>query len=109
MKAQLFLTALCVTFLSLTLASAQTGTNYSNPCIAVKKGPNTLKTKKHDTHFTNSRLNSHKRANGNGNANAYFSTKPTHYQPLYNKKHHQQPKVTVHRKSNRKKDHGDKY
>ncbi len=57
--------------LSTTAASAQIGTNYGNPCLNVKKGPNILKTKKHDSNSSTTRFNEHDKAIGNGNAHPY--------------------------------------
>lgn len=57
--------------LCVTSASAQIGSNYGNPCLDVKKGPNTLKTKKHDSYRSTTRFNAHDKAIGNGNTHPY--------------------------------------
>jgi hypothetical protein len=108
MKAKNLLAVVIISILSLTAAAAQIGSNYGNPCLHVKQGPNTLKTKKHDTHYTSNRFNSHTKTKGNGNAHPYVSVvKPKHI-----KKHKLQAQVGSNkkhgRKNNRRKDRGDK-
>jgi hypothetical protein len=108
MKAKNLLAVVIISILSLTAAAAQIGSNYGNPCLHVKQGPNTLKTKKHDTHKTNSRFNSHIKTKGNGNAHPYTSA----VKPKYAKKHKLQGQVATNkkhgRKNNHRKDRGDK-
>lgn len=71
MKTTYLFAVLFMAMLSITAASAQIGSNYGNPCLDVKKGPNTLKTKKHDSNGTTTRFNAHNKAVGNGNAHPY--------------------------------------
>ena len=90
--------------LSITAASAQIGSNYGNPCLNVKKGPNTLKTKKHDSHISTTRFNAHDKALGNGNAHPYKPKQVRKNKIRNNKFTNKNGK----RKNHRHKDRGDK-
>ena len=101
--------AIFIAITTITVTTAQTGSNYGNPCLNVRKGPNTLKTKKHVPYTAHSRFNAHNRANGNGNAHPYTS-QVNH--PLHHiNKNHVQPAAKMNRmprKKARHRDRGDK-
>jgi hypothetical protein len=113
MKAKLFIAAICIALVSVTLVNAQIGANFSNPCLGVKKGPNTLKTIKHESHGSSNRFNAHHKIWGNGHPYYYgnqsgFQTKNTGRI----KKHKMQPTIKMNRphrkKSNKHRDRGDR-
>jgi hypothetical protein len=102
MNATKLFAVLFLLVISITAASAQIGSNYGNPCLDMKKGPNTMKTKKHDSHGTTTRFNAHDKALGNGNAHPYkpkqVRKNKTRNNNFSNKK----------RKNHKQKDRGDK-
>lgn len=113
MKTKDLLAIICILIFTMVGAMAQLGTNFGNPCLNVKKGPNTLKTKKHVVRGTHTRFNSHRRANGNGNINAVIINSDTHKKPIHhikkNRIHRPAKKAKIHqRKPHRHSDRGDK-
>lgn len=108
MKTKDLIAVVLIVMLGITAASAQIGSNYGNPCLNTQKAPNTLKTKKHDTHISNNRFNSHTKARGNGNSTGFMVTN----KPKHAKKHKFQTQVGNKKKhikkANRRRDRGDR-